>query len=131
MFNPLLSISLILLLAFLILFLRLILRAFNIRNLGLSFALGHFIFILLLIGLSYLGEKGFTLYFFITVLDFPSSLLFGIARPYILELTSNSQFSYELFPFIFCSIFGSFQYYFIGKAIEYSNNKRLKVSLQR
>lgn len=131
MFNPLFAISLILLLAFLILFFRFVLRTFDIKRLGFAFALGHVIFVFFITILSYAGEKGLDLFFALLVFDFPITLLWAMIAGYILKLIDSWSIWYELSLFIFCGIFGSLQYYFIGKAIEYSNNKRLKVSLKQ
>lgn len=108
----------------------LIYRAFKIKNLGVIFASAHFVFIFIIGVLVYIHREEAQVEFFWFIpmqFDMPITFLFSIVIPIIDQLLGNAWLAGKVFaPFIFFAMFGSFQYYFIGRLISFVISKLSK-----
>ena len=124
-FLSIVSFLIIFILPALIFLVRLILCKSKIRSLGVAFALGHFAFISIIAVSVYLSQyqAQFQLFWLLAFFyDLPIAWLCSSwkVNAVILNFMGDSYLARYLFsPFLFHGIFGTFQYYLIGRIIDY------------
>jgi len=96
---------------------------FKIKNIGFILASAHFVLIFIFSVVVYLNrnEAQFQfLWFFPEKIDFPISLLaFDRVIPIISKFLGGSYYAESIYaPFVFFVLFGSFQYYIVGKIVD-------------
>jgi len=106
------------------------LQIFNLRKLGVFFAMVHFILVFIIALLVYKNHHIAQIEFFwflLMALDYPIMFLYITIKSFIFSLTGYSAVARSVFvPFIFHGIIGSLLYYSIGRGIEYYASKGIK-----
>ena len=108
----------------------LIYRVFKIKNFGVILVSAHLVLIFIFGVLVYIyKEEAQVEFIWFTPMSFdmPITLLIPIVAPIINKLLGNTWLAGKVFtPFIFFAMFGSFQYYFIGRLISFVISKLSK-----
>ena len=116
---------------FIVILIGLIYRKLGGKNLGIIISSAHFVVVCVLSLIVYLNlyEAQIEFIWFILMLfDFPIMPVYGIVTKNILSIIGDSKLNTALLaPFIFFGVFGTLQYFLVGKIIDLFI-KRLKVS---
>ncbi|HGJ64999.1 TPA: hypothetical protein ENS27_06355 [bacterium] len=106
----------------------LIFRRLQFNDMGIPFALSNLTIVLIITALIFTNRQEAQIEFFwfiLIALDFPISLLYGFFKAFFLKTFGTSDINLSILsPLIFFALFGTVQYYVIGKLLGHILQKR-------